>query len=77
MLRDGVTGFLVDRQDPEPYAEFMRRLLEEPGLSERLGRNGRRLAERFSWKRTADDLLGRFQGLVAAQAGVQAISRQE
>ena len=77
VLRDGVTGFLVDRQDSELYAEFMRRLLEEPGLSERLGRNGRRLAERFSWKRTADDLLGRFQGLVAAQAGVQAISRQE
>jgi D-inositol-3-phosphate glycosyltransferase len=77
VLRDGVTGFLVDRQDPELYAGFMRRLLEEPGLSERLGRNGRRLAERFSWRRTADDLLGRFQGLTAAQAGVQAMSRQE
>ncbi|MDQ6920218.1 MAG: glycosyltransferase [Candidatus Dormibacteraeota bacterium] len=77
VLRDGVTGFLVDRQDPGLYAGFMRRLLEEPGLSERLGRNGRRLAERFSWRRTADDLLGRFQGLTAAQAGVQAMSRQE
>jgi glycosyltransferase involved in cell wall biosynthesis len=55
----------------------MRRLLEEPGLSERLGRSGRKLAERFSWQRTAGDLLGRFRGMAAAQVGVQAMSRQE
>jgi D-inositol-3-phosphate glycosyltransferase len=77
VLRDGVSGFLVDRQDPELYASVMRRLLEEPGLSERLGRSGRKLAERFSWQRTAGDLLGRFRGMAAAQVGVQAMSRQE
>jgi D-inositol-3-phosphate glycosyltransferase len=77
VLRDGVTGFLVDRQDSELYAGFMRRLLEEPGLSERLGRSGRKLAERFSWQRTAADLLSRFQEMAAAQEGVQAMSRQE
>jgi len=77
VLRNGVSGFLVDRQDPELYACYMRRLLEEPGLSERLGRSGRKLAERFSWQRTADDLLARFRGMAAAQEGVQAISRQE
>lgn len=77
VLRDGVTGFLVGSQEPELYAGFMSRLLEEPGLSERMGRSGRRLAERYSWRRTADDLLGRFQGLIDAQTGVQAMSRQE
>jgi D-inositol-3-phosphate glycosyltransferase len=67
VLRDGVSGFLVDRQDPEVYAGFMRRLLDEPGLSERLGRNGRKLAERYSWQRTADELLRLFQELAAGK----------
>jgi D-inositol-3-phosphate glycosyltransferase len=69
VLRDGVSGFLVDRQDPELYAGYMRRLLDERGLSDRLGRNGRKLAERFSWQRTADELLQLFQKLAAGQPG--------
>jgi D-inositol-3-phosphate glycosyltransferase len=72
VVRDEVSGFLVDLQDPAVYADRMRRVLEEPGLSERLGRSGRRLAERFSWERTAVDLLGRFQALTGDQVGVQA-----
>jgi glycosyltransferase involved in cell wall biosynthesis len=55
----------------------MRRVLEEPGLTERLGRSGRRLAERFSWQRTADELLARFQVLAWDQLGVQATARAE
>jgi D-inositol-3-phosphate glycosyltransferase len=81
VLRDGVSGFLVDRQEPEDYAGYMGRLLDEPGLAKRLGRNGRRMAERFSWQRTAGDLLGRFRLLAGDrpedQLGVQAIARQE
>jgi D-inositol-3-phosphate glycosyltransferase len=77
VLRDGVSGFLVEGPDPAAYAERMRRLLEEPELAARMGRRGRRLAERFSWQRTADDLLARFEALVASQTGVQATARQE
>jgi D-inositol-3-phosphate glycosyltransferase len=77
VLRDGVSGFLVEGPDPAAYADRMRRLLEEPELAERMGRRGRRLAERFSWQRTADDLLARFEALVASQTGVQATARQE
>jgi D-inositol-3-phosphate glycosyltransferase len=75
VVRDGVTGFLVDGHDPAAYAERMRRVLEEPGLSEELGRRGSRLAAAFSWEQTADRLLGRFAGLV--YEGVQATSRHE
>jgi D-inositol-3-phosphate glycosyltransferase len=63
VVRDGVTGFLVGAQDPVAYAERMGRLLDEPGLAERLGRNGRRRALGFSWERTADLLLDRFATL--------------
>jgi D-inositol-3-phosphate glycosyltransferase len=77
IVRDGVNGFVVGSADPVAYAERMRRLLEEPGLAEAMGRRGRRLAERYSWQRTADDLLQRFQALAAPQLGVQATARQE
>jgi D-inositol-3-phosphate glycosyltransferase len=77
VVRDGVSGFLVNQQDPALYADRMRRVLEEPGLSERLGRSGRRLAERFSWQRTAMELLAHFQALTRDQVGVQARARLE
>jgi D-inositol-3-phosphate glycosyltransferase len=64
IVRDGVTGFLVDGHDPAAYAERMRRLLETPCLAERLGERGTRLARAFSWDRTADTLLDRFSRLV-------------
>lgn len=63
IVRDGVTGFLVDGPDPAAYAERMRRILEEPGLGERLGWRGQRRAQGFSWGRTADQLLAQFAGL--------------
>jgi D-inositol-3-phosphate glycosyltransferase len=82
VVRDGVTGYLVDGHDPADYAERMRLVLETPDLSEELGRRGSRLARAFSWERTADALLDRFAELVAGfrprgQLGVQATSRQE
>ena len=76
IVRDGVTGFLVDGHDPDAYAKRMRWLLETPGLAEHLGDRGTRLARAFSWARTSDTLLDRFSGLLpAAQLGVHATSR--
>ncbi|HZV52203.1 MAG TPA: glycosyltransferase [Candidatus Dormibacteraeota bacterium] len=66
VVREGTTGFLIDGPDPEAYADRMRRLLEEPGLAVRMGRNGRRRAEAFSWERTADLLLERFRRLAGS-----------
>src|SRR5215471_14784426 len=82
VVRDGVTGFLVDGHDPADYAERMCRVLETTHLSEELGWRGSRLARAFSWERTADQLLQRFSELVSGaavpvQLGVQATSRTE
>jgi D-inositol-3-phosphate glycosyltransferase len=66
VVKDGVTGFLVEGPDPAAYADRMRRLLEEPGLAERMGQRGRRLALGFSWDRTAGRLLERMETLTAA-----------
>jgi D-inositol-3-phosphate glycosyltransferase len=82
VVRDGVTGYLVDGHDPAEYAERMRLVLENPRLSGEMGARGGRMARAFSWERTADALLDRFSELVAdvvprGQLGVQATSLHE
>jgi glycosyltransferase involved in cell wall biosynthesis len=48
-VRDGDTGILVERDDPEALALGMIRLLGDEGLRRRLGENARRfVTERFS-----------------------------
>ncbi|MBO0683861.1 MAG: glycosyltransferase [Candidatus Dormibacteraeota bacterium] len=64
LIRDGVTGFLVDGPDPEAYAAHMLRLLEEPDLSRRMGARAARLAGELGWERSADRLLGCFDELM-------------
>ena len=67
VVRDGVTGYLVDGPDPVAYACRMGRLLEEPGLAEQMGKRGRRLAEGFSWERTTDQLLDHLSALAGSR----------
>ena len=66
VVRDQVTGFLVGSDDPREYASRIERLLADPQLAAQMGRRGSLLAQRFSWSRTADRLLGEFQKLTLA-----------
>jgi asparagine synthase (glutamine-hydrolysing) len=51
-VRDGLTGFLVDPCDPNAIAAATMRLLTEPGLAERLGRQGREWVEKeMNWEK--------------------------
>jgi len=78
VVRDEVSGYLIDEQDPAAYAERIGRLLENGELAQQMGRRGRLLAQRFSWTRTADRLEGLFEQVVERnQALVQASARQE
>jgi D-inositol-3-phosphate glycosyltransferase len=88
VVRDEVTGYLVDGHDPAMFAERIGRLLANPELAQQMGRRGRLLAQRFSWTRTADRLEHLFERVLAensrersadgrAQATVHAGSRQE
>lgn len=45
LVEDGVTGFLVDPENPEALAEALLRLLKNPALSRSIGSAARRKAE--------------------------------
>jgi D-inositol-3-phosphate glycosyltransferase len=78
VVRDQVSGYLIDEHDAATYAERIGRLLEDRELAEQMGRRGRLLAQRFSWTRTADRLETLFGALVERnQALLQAGARQE
>ncbi|HEU4628910.1 MAG TPA: glycosyltransferase family 4 protein [Gemmatimonadaceae bacterium] len=62
LLRHEHDALLVPPGDPVAMAGAVRRLLHEPGLAERLSRNGRRTAEQFAW----DRVLPRWEALLTA-----------
>jgi glycosyltransferase involved in cell wall biosynthesis len=50
---DGVTGLLVPHGDVERLSDAVARLLGDPELRDRMGREGRRFAAGFSWDGSA------------------------
>ena len=78
VVRDDVSGYLIDGHEPAAYAERIGRLLDDPELAQQMGRRGRLLAQRFSWTRTADRLQQLFEEIAErAQVRVHATARQE
>lgn len=78
VVRDEVSGYLIEGHDPALYAERIGRLLADPELAQQMGLRGRLLAQRFSWTRTADRLEELFENVVESrQARVQAGVRHE
>jgi D-inositol-3-phosphate glycosyltransferase len=60
IVRDGESGYLVERRDPKSFAAALSRVLADPGAQTRLGANAVRLAHRFPWVRTADGILDAY-----------------
>lgn len=65
LVRDGETGYLVDRRHPAPFAAALSRVLTDRAARERLGRNAVALAHRFPWSRTTEGLLGSYAQVMA------------
>jgi D-inositol-3-phosphate glycosyltransferase len=54
VVRDGVSGLLVEGHDPADYADAIRRIVDQPRLREKLSAGAVRQARLFTWERTAD-----------------------
>ena len=67
VVRDGVTGFLVDGHDPGDHAERMLQILRDASLQRSLGREGARSAQRFSWDLTAEEMLRVYREVAGAR----------
>jgi D-inositol-3-phosphate glycosyltransferase len=57
VVRDGVSGFLVQGHDPDDYARVMSRVVGSPALRRELSTGAVAQAARFGWERTADRTL--------------------
>ncbi len=60
---DGENGLVIDDySNPDIFAGYIKKLLNNPDLALEMGRNGRLAAEgRYNWKRVADEILGDFE----------------
>ena len=67
---DGVTGFVIPKEDPEMLADRMVTLLRRPALARRMGQAGRVLAQlRFSRTRMAQEMAGVYLEAAAPVRG--------
>jgi glycosyltransferase involved in cell wall biosynthesis len=66
IVRDGETALIAPRNDPAALAERALRLLDEPGLAARLGRNGRDACGAFRWSRVRAQWRDTYLSLAAA-----------
>ena len=57
VVRDGVSGLLVDGHDPRDYARAIDRIVAQPALRESMSTAARAQARRFTWEVTADRTL--------------------
>ena len=70
IVEDGVSGLHVPPGEARPLAEAIRTLLENPKLCRTMGETGaRRIRERFSWRRTAEETLALYQEVLQKHSG--------
>jgi glycosyltransferase involved in cell wall biosynthesis len=72
MVEDGVSGYLVAREDPAVYADHLLRLLRDPERARAMGRRGRERAQaRFTWTHVAAAMADRITAGVTAGAAAR------
>lgn len=67
VVRDGVDGLLVPRNDPNALATAVRRVLGDPELASRLADGGRRRANEYSWDVVAPRIESIYRRVVGAE----------
>lgn len=64
LVKDGVTGFVVPGGEPELLADTLTRLICEPELRRKLGRQAAEYARNYSWDIIATKLAGIYSQLI-------------
>jgi glycosyltransferase involved in cell wall biosynthesis len=66
IVDDGVTGLLIDDDDPDTIAGAITRLLEDPDAYTRVAAHRESLLERFSWDSVARRIVGHVRAQLAS-----------
>lgn len=69
LVLDGENGYLVPGHDPAAYADRLVALLSDPAAGRRMGQAGVTHALRFSWDRTAAQVLSVYGELLGGRMG--------
>jgi D-inositol-3-phosphate glycosyltransferase len=69
VVEDGRTGFLVEGHDPSDHADRLLQILRDRSLAARMGEEAARLALRFTWDATAEELLAVYREVLSAGVG--------
>jgi phosphatidylinositol alpha-mannosyltransferase len=64
VLEDGQEGLLVQPEDERCLADALVRLLQDPALRERMGRQGQAKAADYSWRKVAQQVLDYYRELL-------------
>lgn len=68
VVREGVSGFLVDSRDPAVFAARLKTLLSDRDLQAAFAREAIRSAAVFSWDRSAESFLELYECLVLGES---------
>jgi glycosyltransferase involved in cell wall biosynthesis len=68
LVDDGRSGLLVERSNPQPLADAILQLLDNPERRDAMAQSAfERASTRFSWDRTAMDLLKEYRRLIVSE----------
>lgn len=66
LIENEVNGMLVEIENPEKFAEAVIKLVDDPKLRKKVGKNGRKFLERIpSWEDLAEEMYGEYISLSA------------
>jgi phosphatidylinositol alpha 1,6-mannosyltransferase len=72
LIENGVTGFLVDPDQPRPYRERLIELVGDEALRRRIAKQARESVLGRTWERNNDKLLEHYQTAITKQKGGKA-----
>ena len=68
VVEDGVTGYIVPRNDPQSAAEAIIRLMDNPDKRAEMGRAGRkRVAALYDWERNVDGMMEIYHRVISSK----------